>query len=318
MRRLTVPVLLESNEQRQRRVMRKPTKALLTALGAVLLTAGGILLGWSGQGTALTREEDVRQVIKSLPQGSPLRTILEQGSRGNGIHYPWMDKMRQLSVKRALVTTTFEWHDGPTDVALRRIVYFSKYDESCAQISDPKWLERIRVSGLEQQLVAEAVRRTRTAHWYRAIDNPVPHEDRGICPSEFADDEWLPIPVAVPALYPEPSKFDDLLRSAVQGNELDVERLTNPGLPRDELTKALWNAIIGGDSCVVRTLLLAGADPNARDAWGGTPLIEAAKYGSASVVKALLEERGYSVMTARDGQEGIDVYSAHHTEIASG
>ncbi|HTK83243.1 MAG TPA: PAS domain S-box protein [Bacteroidota bacterium] len=34
------------------------------------------------------------------------------------------------------------------------------------------------------------------------------------------------------------------------------------------------------------------------------------------LVKALLEDRGYNVMTARDGQEGIDVYSAHHEEIA--
>ena len=34
------------------------------------------------------------------------------------------------------------------------------------------------------------------------------------------------------------------------------------------------------------------------------------------LVKALLEEQGYHVMTARDGQEGIELYSAHHEEIA--
>ncbi len=34
------------------------------------------------------------------------------------------------------------------------------------------------------------------------------------------------------------------------------------------------------------------------------------------LVKSLLEDRGYNVMTARDGQEGLDKYTTHHKQIA--
>jgi two-component system cell cycle sensor histidine kinase/response regulator CckA len=33
------------------------------------------------------------------------------------------------------------------------------------------------------------------------------------------------------------------------------------------------------------------------------------------LLKAMLEERGYRVMIAKDGQEGLDIYREHHDEI---
>ena len=57
-----------------------------------------------------------------------------------------------------------------------------------------------------------------------------------------------------------------------------------------DLNADLINAVLKGDTATVNTLLAKGSDVNAKDRYGQTVLILAAKYGHTDVVKALLAE----------------------------
>ncbi len=79
-----------------------------------------------------------------------------------------------------------------------------------------------------------------------------------------------------------------LLRNAVRQNraELVVALLTHPGEP---LAPVLREALAKSSPAIVGLLLKAGANINARDEAGFTPLHDAALAGNASVVRSLLE-----------------------------
>ena len=76
-------------------------------------------------GISPTAHEHIRELIASLPSGSRVREAPEEGARGDGVRYPWMDGMRRAGIKRAFVRTEFVWRGKPTDVRVSRIVYFS-------------------------------------------------------------------------------------------------------------------------------------------------------------------------------------------------
>jgi hypothetical protein len=232
-------------------------------------------------------EEHIRHVIRSLPPDSTFRDILEGGARGDGIHHPWMDKMRDQGVKRALVRTRFEWHGRPTAVTVIDVLYFSKYDNDCAQITDPKRLEEIRGSGLERELKQAAIGRTEKAPWYFTVDRPVRHAKRGMCGVVLLDDGRLPVPPAM--LAPVAKDPDQLVGAVLRGDEAGVERLIKRRTSPKELSAAMQSLAIGGDSCIARLLLNAGADANTLGEDGYTPLIEAVRAQKPAIVKALLE-----------------------------
>lgn len=229
-------------------------------------------------------QEQIGRLIESLPVGSRVRQEMEKGARGNGIHYAWMDQMRQEGLKRALVRTEFVWRGKPTGVKVSRIVYFSDYDSDCAQISDPGRLSRFSSSGLKAALDKLAVERTVAASW------PLIHKrdrtKRGIATIEFFDNEWLP---PLPdSLVPAP-KMPLAFGEAVGLQDVEAARsLLQSGVNPSERDRALWVALDGNNPCTVNAILKAGADVNMRDKDGATPLIAAARHGSILNAKVLL------------------------------
>jgi hypothetical protein len=245
-------------------------------------------LSWAEHQQPERAEEHIRQVIQTLPSGSVFRRNLEKGSRGDGIHRGWMDKMRPFSVKRALVIVDFEWNGRPEKISPNRTLYFGKYDSECAQITDSKLLEEVRASGLEKELQEFAIQKTKKAHWFY-IDKK-PHAKRGTSRVELLDDEWLPN--APPILKPSEDLHKmSLLNSISLGDESTILAiLASWKKSPSELDDALFMASSSTDnSCVINLLLKAGANPNAQNTEKQRPLMYASGAGYIHNVKALIE-----------------------------
>ncbi|MBC6416227.1 MAG: ankyrin repeat domain-containing protein [Rhodospirillales bacterium] len=69
----------------------------------------------------------------------------------------------------------------------------------------------------------------------------------------------------------------------------------------------LYRAVRSDDAEAVRTLLAAGANPNARDANGRAPLHEAAEWGNVEAVAALLDGGADSGARSKCGELPVDV-----------
>jgi len=232
-------------------------------------------------------EEQVRRVIQSLPTGSALRRRLQEGARGDGVHYDWMDEMRREGVKRAMIVVHFVWDGRPKETKVVRTLYFSKYDSDCAQITDPKRLEQIRTSGLEQHLENFAKEGVANSHWFY-VDRK-PHAKHGVGSVALLDDEWLPH--APPLLTPLAKDQKPLLQAASFGDEASVADLLASGNidSRARNEALLMAAAFIDDSCLIKLLLKAGADVNTQGNDRNTPLMEAASSGALNNVKALLQ-----------------------------
>ena len=250
----------------------------------LLLVVG---VSWPTQQQPLSPEKHVQQVIASLPSGSEFRRQLEKGARGNGVHQDWMSLMRSLGVRRAVLILDFEWHGKPVKIIPRHAIYFDKYDTDCAQIMDPDRLQKIRTSGLEKQLEEFAIEKTASAHWFYVDKKP--HAKRGTSRVEFMDDEWLPN--APPILRPsEDTGKISLIQLISIGDEKRVAETVSRPLSHAELDGALFAASSNiDDSCIISTLLKAGANPNAQNTEKQAPLMYASEAGHIGNVKTLLQ-----------------------------
>ena len=282
----------------------------------VLVVLGAGL--WSHAAPPSTRRnpeaaEHIRKVIAALPEGSALRSMLERGDKGDGVHYPWMDKMRKEGIRRALVQSTFVWRGKPTDVRFSRIVYFSKYDRNCSQVSEPQRLSRIRASGLAEELGEEAAKRTINGHWF-IVDSRHPTE-HGVSFVELLDDEWLPTPPAILAPSPKtpPSRFHEALE---MNDVAEAASLLLQGnvTPR-ERDGELWTSLMDDDSCMTKALLGAGADVNLRSRDDGyTLLMVAVREKAFWNVKALVAAGADINAKARNGETALSIALREHNE----
>ena len=83
--------------------------------------------------------------------------------------------------------------------------------------------------------------------------------------------------------------------------KLHLERASLAGtIEASEVTAILMSAALIGQATVLRTLLDQGADANARDPSGWTPLLETVFAGHVEAAKTLLE-RGADANAADDG-----------------
>src|SRR6516162_1076714 len=107
---------------------------------AALVAMFFVFSGQNAQDSYLSQTQ-IRQVILSLPPDSEMRRYLERGDRGDGVHYAWMDQMKDLGVKRAKIFLDFKWsvsRKHPVDIRLRRIALYKSYDGNCDQIVNPE------------------------------------------------------------------------------------------------------------------------------------------------------------------------------------
>jgi hypothetical protein len=138
-------------------------------------------------------KQHIVELIKDLPNNSPLRTRLMHGGRGNGIHQPWMGEMRREHVRQAMiwVDITFDKHGRPKDMKVAKVRYFEKYDDQ-RSVVDGDRLALIRANGLEVELTRLALERAEHGSWLD-VPNPRPNPFNGAARLEFLDDEWLPV-----------------------------------------------------------------------------------------------------------------------------
>ena len=255
-------------------------------------------------------QEHIRELISSLPARSQIRKVLEKGARGDGVHYAWMDKMREEGVKRVLVRTEFIWHSRPTEIHVTRIVYFSKYDSDCGQISDPEWLARIRASGLEDELGKVAIQHTLKAPWF-GIHNRRPTK-HGAGYIELFDDEWLIYQPDI--LVPVPKVPHPFYEAIDMGDVAEAKSLLAQDVAPAERNTALGAQLWVDNSCMTTTLLQAGVDPNLRDEDGRTPLMESVRIGALRNVKALLAAGADVNAVAKGGATALSIARRHQDQ----
>ena len=211
-------------------------------------------------------QEHIRMLIQNLPLDSKVRHELESGNYGDGVHYSWMDAMRRAKVKRAKVITVFDvsfWQRRPKQIKVIGMLYFDKYDTDCAQITDADRLHAIQTSGLQQELEKFAIRQTEKTPWH-VIDGGIGHPKRGSNHVEVFDDERVPHRSTF--LIPSTSLPSELNDAILKGDEMRVNEILKTGSVHSaELDQALLLVSnVVDDSCLIKALLKAGANPNAR------------------------------------------------------
>lgn len=140
-------------------------------------------------------EAHIQDLVKELPSGSALRESLLHGALGNGLHYAWMDEMRKLGVKRAVVSfdIRFDRKGRPKQITSKRTEYFTQYEDG-RPISDEKQLDAIRTSGLDKELNSFAQEKAKHGFWIVDVPRPRPKPFIGGADVELFDDEWIPGP----------------------------------------------------------------------------------------------------------------------------
>ncbi len=113
----------------------------------------------------------------------------------------------------------------------------------------------------------------------------------GIGVVELLDDEWLPH--EPPRLQPLDPNWTPVQQAVSFGDNVSLGELLAQGkVSREERDYALWTAAQFSDEpAILKMLLNAGANVNARDGEGRTALSVAEHNGSAEVVR-LLKEAG--------------------------
>jgi Ankyrin repeats (many copies)/Ankyrin repeats (3 copies) len=234
-----------------------------------------------------TGRDHAMQVVSALPPDNFLRRAVEGGRYGDGVEQPWQAAMRQVGVKAARVEVHMLWFFGPKELTAVRIVYYNSYEDS-GQITDPSALVRIRSSGLEEKVKAEAIRRAPEGHW---VD--LPHSTfrpfRAATAVTVWDDPWLPnLPEMFTTFGPG---LPPLVAAVGFGDLADVDRLLASGkIDQKAINEALWYTCSDRDATILQRLIKAGANVNQNQPGKefGTCLMIAIWSNAPEVVKVLL------------------------------
>jgi hypothetical protein len=251
-------------------------------------------------------EQHVRGLIESLPSGSRTRWYMQEGARGDGIHYSWMDTMQRLGVRRVDVRTTFVGRGKPKNVKVTKVVYFSKYDHNCSQINDVERLALIRASGLPEQLGQAAIEHTVKAHWLLMDGRRSRH---GVGIVHLLDDEWVP---HLDSLGPAPRTLNEFDVAVDMDDVAGAMALLGDGVSKEERDSGLWASLGMDDPCMTSALLKAGSSPNLRDKFGDTLLMGAVLMGALSNAKVLLAADADVNAKAINGETALSIAKRNH------
>lgn len=145
-----------------------------------------------------TAEERVQQVLANLECRESRRATayegfleaLRRGERGDGVHRPWMDRMRELGVKQVFFVVHFAYRNGEYRYRVKSINYLRHYYCYENEIRSGRVLRQIRQSGLEQELKDAIIARIRRIYTR-------PYQPGNVTSGELyhylLDDEHLPI-----------------------------------------------------------------------------------------------------------------------------
>ena len=141
--------------------------------------------------TANGQEDYINTVIHSLDKANMLRNALERGNRGDGIHYGWMDDMKEFRVRQISFTLGFEWTDNKVGcVSLKQIDYHPEYYRYSQVVQEASVLEKIHGSEFEKSVKREAIKRGK--EMLLKVLNGKPNAT-GTVYINLLDDERLPI-----------------------------------------------------------------------------------------------------------------------------
>lgn len=135
----------------------------------------------------------IAQVIESLDEINPLRLALEEGRRGDAIHYGWMDEMKKLEVKHVSYAISFEWKKYKIrSVMIKKKSYHPLYYVYNSVIKDSNVLRQIKESGLEKRLESKALSMARD-EVLEIIKEDKSSQGCGTLYVDLLDDERLPV-----------------------------------------------------------------------------------------------------------------------------
>lgn len=185
-------------------------------------------------------DAQISQLMATLPRESALRLAWEAGSRGDGVHFPWMDKMKHQGVRRAWVVVVGGITKDPNRLAVDHTTYYSGYQGGSSEILDASWIERIRESGLAADLEKVALERAPSSPWYQHDSTRIPIDlldDAQLPPTDYS---WVQMHLAsiASALDPKSELYRELKRG-FHGDGTDhrwTDQMRREGVKRATVT----------------------------------------------------------------------------------
>ena len=300
--------------------MREHKRACILALTLAVFWLGG---GWSRSGADAQQTQHldasaqahIRHLIASLPRDSFWRHVLEHFGPGDGVHYAWMDHMRDHGIKLAIVTYDFSWTENGREIDKRTFVsvqYFHDYDEN-EPVMDREDLAALQSDGLQQELEAAALPRAKKIGWF---EYPPMKMGLGYDRVYMADDEWLPVKVRMLCHGEYPEGLTPLMRAALLGDTDRIEKLLSGGaevnqVSNDGSTALMWAAVCNHPA-TLKALVNAGAEVFARSRDGGTALMSAAASDKPKNVQLLLNLGADPAVKNDRGETALSIARCHH------
>jgi hypothetical protein len=203
----------------------------------------------------------------------------------------WMEIMSANDIRSALLRVRFHWSGGLAETRLQAVRYFRSYPEtSYSEMTDHRVLDNLKATGLEEQLYAYAVKHLPKVLAPRVRDAGLSTADGEIIYPLY-DNPCAPLILFPPSLI-DPDQTD-LMKAAESQDMSKVNNLLKSGSTLEskdqhQRTALHYASMTFGNRDVIAALISAGANVNARDGSGYTPMMNSAELGDFDALSLLL------------------------------